>query len=473
MAKIMGNPTVTPTNIPANIPANISVWQPNTVYKKGQWVFVRDDGNGFTLVTLYECSRDHVSGDTFTLTDGWGGRSLKANIALNDYLGNSIHGTYAKKNELTAVEAIAKGRATGYVFDTKADMDAWLANSENTESLVLGDNFYIIDTDVPDYWWDGSSAQQLETQKVDLTEYAKTEDVANLQEQVDENADEIAEIESGLWNKIEYWRPNTEYKAGQYVLGSGVSPNQPSDILYCLQDHVSGVTPTAGGQYWGAHYFRATEAKCDMQSNVIHTTYATKEEVLPKIEAWQPSTEYKVGQHVLATVKGLAPAAFSGIMRCIKEHASGATFPQTSDPAYGEYVNDYWELSDVVNANTAAFASQASMAYNAMYDIVGNYIVDTYATKEELANTEAIAKGRATGYVFETYDAMTAWLANSENTANLVLGDNLYIRATDIPDYWWDGNTAQQLETQKVDLTEYVTTADLTAAIGEALEGEY
>jgi hypothetical protein len=102
MAKIMGNPTVTPTNIPANIPANISVWQPNTVYKKGQWVFVRDDGNGFTLVTLYECSRDHVSGDTFTLTDGWGGRSLKAKIALNDYLGNSIHGTYATKADLTA-----------------------------------------------------------------------------------------------------------------------------------------------------------------------------------------------------------------------------------------------------------------------------------------------------------------------------------------------------------------------------------
>jgi hypothetical protein len=374
MAKIMGNPTVTPTNIPANIPANISVWQPNTVYKKGQWVFVRDDGNGFTLVTLYECSRDHISGDTFTLTDGWGGRSLKANIALNDYLGHSIHGTYAKKNELTAVEAVAKGRATGYVFDTKEDMDAWLANSINTEQLVLGDNLYIRAPDVPDYWWDGTQVQQLETQKVDLTEYMTSEEVK----------------------------------------------------VY------------------------------------------TGNKVLPKLEVWQPNTEYKVGQHVLATVKGLAPAAFSGIMRCIKEHTSGATFPQTSDPVYVEYVNDYWELSDAVNANTAAFASQASMAYNAMSDIQGNSIIDTYATKKELANTEAIAKGRATGYVFDSKADMTAWLADSANTANLVLGDNLYIKATDVPDYWWDGTNIQPLGAEKPDFSDYYTKNQIDSRLSDA-----
>ena len=76
-------------------------------------------------------------------------------------------------------ESIAKGRATGYVFDTKADMDAWLENPENVSNLVLGDNLYIRATDVPDYWWDGSSAQMLETQKVDLTDYVKNTDYAS------------------------------------------------------------------------------------------------------------------------------------------------------------------------------------------------------------------------------------------------------------------------------------------------------
>ena len=70
-------------------------------------------------------------------------------------------------------ETIAKGRATGYVFDTLEDLDTWLQNTENISKLVLGDNLYIRATGVPDYWWDGTSKQVLETQKVDLTEYVK------------------------------------------------------------------------------------------------------------------------------------------------------------------------------------------------------------------------------------------------------------------------------------------------------------
>lgn len=40
------------------------------------------------------------------------------------------------------------------------------------EIINVGTNFYIRDVGVPDYWWDGAQAQELETQKVDLTEYA-------------------------------------------------------------------------------------------------------------------------------------------------------------------------------------------------------------------------------------------------------------------------------------------------------------
>jgi hypothetical protein len=84
-----------------------------------------------------------------------------------------------------------------------------------------------------------------------------------------------------------------------------------------------------------------------------------------------------------------------------------------------------------------------------------------FATKTEVANIELIAKGRATGYVFDTLDDMNAWLADESNVLNLVLGDNLYIRATDVPDYWWDGNAPQQLETQKVDLSDYASKEEL------------
>lgn len=73
---------------------------------------------------------------------------------------------------------IAKGRATGYVFDTKAELDAWLEDTENKAKLILGDNLYIRAINQPDYWWDGTTIQQLETEHPDLTDYVKNTDYA-------------------------------------------------------------------------------------------------------------------------------------------------------------------------------------------------------------------------------------------------------------------------------------------------------
>lgn len=39
-----------------------------------------------------------------------------------------------------------------------------------SHNINIGQNFYIRDVGVPDYWWDGGKAQPLETQKVDLTD---------------------------------------------------------------------------------------------------------------------------------------------------------------------------------------------------------------------------------------------------------------------------------------------------------------
>jgi len=83
----------------------------------------------------------------------------------------------------------------------------------------------------------------------------------------------------------------------------------------------------------------------------------------------------------------------------------------------------------------------------------------------------SIAEGRSKARVFDTVDAMNAWLAIPANASTLNIGDNLLIRATDVPDYWWDGTTAQKLETQKIDLSSYVQNTrkingqDLTADV--------
>lgn len=83
------------------------------------------------------------------------------------------------------------------------------------------------------------------------------------------------------------------------------------------------------------------------------------------------------------------------------------------------------------------------------------------ATAEATAKADSaisIAKGRATGYVFDTEADMRTWV--NSHKSELVLGDNLYIRATEVPDYWWDGANPQKLETQKVDLSNYLQKTD-------------
>ena len=107
---------------------------------------------------------------------------IRADVGVNSTELKAMLNLKADKSYVKEIEAIAKGRASGYVFDTYEDMTLWLAKPENVNELTLGDNLYIRATNVPDYWWDGSSQQQLETQKVDLTEYVKKEDGYGLSE---------------------------------------------------------------------------------------------------------------------------------------------------------------------------------------------------------------------------------------------------------------------------------------------------
>lgn len=81
---------------------------------------------------------------------------------------------------INEVNSIAKGAGNGRVFNTVTDLDAWLAIPENIELLKIGDAFYIVELGIPDYWWDGTQKQELETQKVDLTEYYNKEETDNL-----------------------------------------------------------------------------------------------------------------------------------------------------------------------------------------------------------------------------------------------------------------------------------------------------
>lgn len=71
--------------------------------------------------------------------------------------------------------------------------------------------------------------------------------------------------------------------------------------------------------------------------------------------------------------------------------------------------------------------------------------------KLEDANTNieramAVAQGKSAGYVFNTYSELIAYIAVPENAEKFRLGDQFLIKATDVPDYWWD-NTVTTAQT--------------------------
>ena len=71
---------------------------------------------------------------------------------------------------INEVRTIALGSDIAYVFDTETDMNAWLLVPENVAKLQVGNLFLIREVVVPDYWWDGTQALELEV-KIDLTNY--------------------------------------------------------------------------------------------------------------------------------------------------------------------------------------------------------------------------------------------------------------------------------------------------------------
>lgn len=148
--------------------------------------------------TIANGSEQHVTGrynvgDNGTYAHIVGGGRYeedRKNIHTLDWTGNAYfagdvtNGTGVSLNSLKSdidnMEAIAEGGSIAKVFDTKADLDAWLAVEGNAETLKVGQNIYIKAKDTPDYWWDGTGLQVLETDKVEIESMTYDETMAIL-----------------------------------------------------------------------------------------------------------------------------------------------------------------------------------------------------------------------------------------------------------------------------------------------------
>lgn len=114
----------------------------------------------------------------------WAGNAYFAGDVTNG-AGNSLN---SLKSDIDNLQTIAEGGAIAKVFDTKEDLDTWLAIEGNPDTLSVGQNIYIKAADTPDYWWDGTGLQVLETDKVEIESMTYDETMAILNAAAEEVA---------------------------------------------------------------------------------------------------------------------------------------------------------------------------------------------------------------------------------------------------------------------------------------------
>ncbi|KAA6396085.1 MAG: hypothetical protein EZS28_008389 [Streblomastix strix] len=61
------------------------------------------------------------------------------------------------------------------------------------------------------------------------------------------------------------------------------------------------------------------------------------------------------------------------------------------------------------------------------------------------------------------------WMAVQNNVAKLVIGENLYVVAKEVTDYWWDGTDLKVLEVELSDMNNVVSTLGVATVGGNAI----
>lgn len=125
---------------------------------------------------------------------------------------------------------------------------------------------------------------------------------------------------------------------------------------------------------------------------------------------------------------------------------------------------------NITAANVGAETAGAVSAHNSSTSAHSDIRTAVTNAQNKANSAYALAEGRAKAVSFDTEAAMTTALKAAAKT-DYKVGDNIFIKATDTPDYWvsavLDSNSGTYgyfevsvLESQKVDLTAYQTKTD-------------
>lgn len=223
----------------------------------------------------------------------------------------------------------------------------------------------------------------------------------------------------------------------------------------------------------------STMAQQDSEGNDIVATYATKK-ALEDLDTLPNGGT--TGQFLQKTDDG---TAWADIDLSSKADTNG-TYPNmtvgnATNATTAQRATTAASATTAETATNATNATHATNADKATSDVEGNAILSTYAkltalneinaTLQEVQETaneaEAIARGKATSYAFETLTALDDWLEVPENVAKLHIGDNLYIDDVGVPDYWWNGEARMILESEKPDMSNYYSKDEIDTKLAQ------
>ena len=98
---------------------------------------------------------------------------------LNEISGHNSNNTAHLDIRQIAQNAvtIARGKANSLVFDTEENLMLWVdgdyerQDNKTVDDLIIGDNLYVEQLGVPDYWWNGETVMPLGAEKPDFSDY--------------------------------------------------------------------------------------------------------------------------------------------------------------------------------------------------------------------------------------------------------------------------------------------------------------
>ena len=138
--------------------------------------------------------------------------------------------------------------------------------------------------------------------------------------------------------------------------------------------------------------------------------------------------------------------------------------------------NSNKEVNITVDASGAASSAvsahnTSSTAHSDIRTLVSNAQTAANNAQAKANSAYTLAEGRARAVSFDTVEAMTSALKAAAKT-DYKIGDNLFIKATGVSDYWVSNVLTTNsgtygyfevsvLETQKVDLTNYYTKSEI------------